>query len=74
MIKALLAVIVMFNATAANTDLYKILNIISDAVFYFLPMLLAFSSAKKFNVNPYLAVVIGACCSILTLPNLWPTV
>ncbi|WP_342562958.1 beta-glucoside-specific PTS transporter subunit IIABC [Paenibacillus sp. FSL R7-0345] len=66
MIKALLAVIVMFNATAANTDLYKILNIISDAVFYFLPMLLAFSSAKKFNVNPYLAVVIGG---VLLHPN-----
>ncbi|NQX46548.1 PTS glucose transporter subunit IIA [Paenibacillus tritici] len=66
MIKALLAVIVMFNATAANSDLYKILNIISDAVFYFLPMLLAFSSAKKFNVNPYLAVVIGG---VLLHPN-----
>lgn len=66
MIKALLAIIVMFNATAATTDLYKILNIISDAVFYFLPMLLAFSSAKKFNVNPYLAVVIGG---VLLHPN-----
>lgn len=66
MIKALLAIIVMFNATAASTDLYKILNIISDAVFYFLPMLLAFSSAKKFNVNPYLAVVIGG---VLLHPN-----
>lgn len=66
MIKALLAVILMFNSTAAATDLYKILNIISDAVFYFLPMLLAFSSAKKFAANPYLAVVIGG---VLLHPN-----
>lgn len=36
-----------------------ILNTISGAVFYFMPLLLAFSSAKVFGASPYLAVTIA---------------
>lgn len=37
-----------------------ILNSISGAVFYFMPILLAFSSAKVFKTSPYLATTVAA--------------
>jgi len=39
--------------------IYIILNATSDAVFYFLPMLLAVTSARKFGANQFLAIVIA---------------
>jgi len=39
---------------------YSILTIASMSVFYFLPVLLAFTAAKKFDVSPYISVLIGA--------------
>ena len=36
-----------------------ILKLISDAVFYFMPILLAFSSAKVFKASPYLAATVA---------------
>lgn len=39
---------------------YVILSAASMSVFYFLPILLAFTSAQRFKVNPYIAAVIGA--------------
>ncbi|WP_196590771.1 beta-glucoside-specific PTS transporter subunit IIABC [Pectinatus frisingensis] len=43
-----------------STSTYKILFTAADAVFYFLPVFLAFSAGKKFNVNPFISAVIGA--------------
>lgn len=39
---------------------YIILNTISNAVFYFLPILLAHSAAKVFDANPVLAMCVAA--------------
>ncbi|MFM1524349.1 MULTISPECIES: PTS transporter subunit EIIC [Helcococcus] len=39
---------------------YKILTIASMTVFYFLPVILAYTTAKYFKANPVLAMVIGA--------------
>lgn len=39
---------------------YVILSAASMSVFYFLPIMLAFTSALRFKVNPYIAAVIGA--------------
>ncbi len=44
-----------------------ILNTISDAVFYFMPILLAFSAAREFKASPYLAATIA---SFLLHPDL----
>jgi len=43
----------------SSSGTYMIFNAAADSVFYFLPMLLAYSSAKKFDANPFLAVVVG---------------
>lgn len=39
---------------------YKILTIASMTVFYFLPVILAYTSAKYFEANPVISMVIGA--------------
>ena len=54
----------MMVATAAGwldpaSGTHAVLNAASDSVFYFLPMLLAVTSARRFNCNPYVAMVIA---------------
>lgn len=66
MIKAVLAVYTAFGWLQANDPTYQVINFMADAAFYFLPILLANSAAKKFNTNPYLAMMIGG---ILLHPN-----
>lgn len=67
MIKALLALLVVMNLIDTEGQTYYIMNFIGDAAFYFLPILLAVSSAKKFNCNPYFAIVLAG---VLLHPNL----
>ena len=59
MIKAILALLVAFNLADKNGDTYRVLSFMADAAFYFLPILLASSAAKKFKCNPYLAMMLG---------------
>ncbi len=59
MIKAVLALVVAFQWVDNSSQTYQIINFMADAGFYFLPILLANSAAKKFNCNPYLAMMVG---------------
>lgn len=59
MIKAVLALLVAFSLIDKTGDTYKGLSFMADAAFYFLPILLANSAAKKFRCNPYLAMMLG---------------
>lgn len=67
MIKAVLALLVAFKLVSNETTIYQVLNFMADAAFYFLPILLASSAAKKFKCNPYLAMMLGG---ILLHPTL----
>lgn len=67
MIKAVLALLVAFKLISNETTIYQVLNFMADAAFYFLPILLASSAAKKFKCNPYLAMMLGG---ILLHPTL----
>lgn len=49
-----------FNFDFEATDTYKILNATADAVFYFMPVMLGYTSGKTFKTNPFLGMVIGA--------------
>lgn len=55
MLKALLALLVVFGLIDNTSQTYYILNFFSDAIFYFLPILLAFTEAQKLKCNPVLA-------------------
>lgn len=62
MIKALLVILTTTLGVLNNTgSTYMILAAAGNSVFYFLPLFLAFSSAKAFNCNPYISVaMVGA--------------
>lgn len=59
MLKALIVVLTAFHVLSADSQTYQILAIIADSAFYFLPILLAHTSATKFKCNPYVAMAIA---------------
>lgn len=61
MIKALLVILTTtLGILDTNGGTYKILAAAGNSVFYFLPLFLAYSSAKAFKCNPYIALAIVA--------------
>lgn len=59
MIKALLALLVALKLVDAGSQTYQIFNAFGDALFTFLPFILAFSAAKRFKCNPYVSAVLA---------------
>lgn len=59
MLKALMALLVVFKVIDTSTQTYYIINFFADAVFYFLPILLAFCQAQKMKCNPVLAAAVA---------------
>lgn len=59
MLKALMALLVVFHVIDPSTQTYYIINFFADAVFYFLPILLAFCQAQKMKCNPVLAAAVA---------------
>lgn len=66
MLQAVLSLLVVFNLVSNESQTYQIVQFMADSAFYFLPILLAMSSAQKFKTNAYLAAMIGG---ILLHPN-----
>ncbi|MEY8462756.1 beta-glucoside-specific PTS transporter subunit IIABC [Streptococcus merionis] len=58
-----------FGMTADNSALYVILNAAGDGFFQFLPLLIALTSARKFRMNEFTALAIGAALVYPTLPG-----
>lgn len=60
-IKGLNALLVFLLGTGFSTSgTYLVLNAIGDSIFYFLPIILGYTAAKKFNVNVVVGMIIGA--------------
>lgn len=57
----------MLNIMSDQGDLYRILTIVGDAGFYFLPIFIAFSAAKRFKCSPYISMLLA---TILIHPSL----
>ena len=60
MIKAVLALLVVFNVISTDSQTYYMFNVFADGVFYFLPLILAFTTAQKLKSSPVLAVGVAA--------------
>ena len=60
MIKGLTAMCASFGWLAKISGTYEVLYAIGDGFFYFLPLILAITSAKKFKVDRFTAITIGA--------------
>ncbi|MGG0661632.1 PTS transporter subunit EIIC, partial [Bacillus altitudinis] len=67
MLKALLILLPMLNLMKEDSQTYLVLKIISDAAFFFLPILLAYTSSQKFGTNPMVSM---ALAGVLLHPNL----
>ncbi len=66
MVKALLALLVVFELIDNQSQTYYLLNLFADGVFYYLPLLLAVTEAQKLKCNPILAAGVAA---IMLHPN-----
>jgi PTS system beta-glucosides-specific IIC component len=60
MVKAVMALLVVFKIISTDSQTYYMLNVFADSVFYFLPVMIAFSEAKKLKCNPILAASVAA--------------
>ncbi|MGN8244268.1 beta-glucoside-specific PTS transporter subunit IIABC [Cellulomonas soli] len=73
LLKALLAVVVKADPDFATTSTYAIWFAAADAIFQFLPILLAITSAKRFKANQFTSVAIAAAliysATIAVIPN-----
>ena len=63
MLKALMALLTVFHLVNSDSQTYYILNFFADATFAFLPILLAYTTAKRMKCNAILAMsVAGIMC------------
>lgn len=72
MLKVILMVLTTFGVLSTDMGTYKILYAAADAIFYFLPVALALTAAKKFGCNQFVALVIAGAMiypDIITLVN-----
>ena len=66
-LKGLLAIFVSLQWIDKASSTYSILFAASDSLFYFMPLIIAFTAAKKFDANPIMAVTIAGA---LIYPNI----
>ncbi|MBC1395902.1 PTS transporter subunit EIIC [Listeria welshimeri] len=59
-LRGLLILCVQLGWISEDSGTYSILFVTSMSVFYFLPVLLAFTSARRFGASPYISALIGA--------------
>lgn len=66
-LKGILAALIGFKVLTPTSGTYVVLNAIGDATFYFLPVVLGFSAAKKLGSDP---IVLGIVGGILIYPQI----
>ncbi|MDR0922540.1 MAG: PTS transporter subunit EIIC [Lactobacillales bacterium] len=66
-LKGLLAMFTGFHWLSKSSNIYLILNAMGDAIFYFLPILVGFSAAKKLKGDPIITAVIGGAIMYPTI-------
>ncbi|SHJ11942.1 PTS system beta-glucoside-specific IIA component, Glc family (TC 4.A.1.2.6)/PTS system beta-glucoside-specific IIB component, Glc family (TC 4.A.1.2.6)/PTS system beta-glucoside-specific IIC component, Glc family (TC 4.A.1.2.6) [Clostridium cavendishii DSM 21758] len=59
MIKGFLALFSALGWVSAESGTYMILNAIGDGIFMYLPVILGYTSAKKFGLKPFVGLLIG---------------
>ncbi|MDU5108940.1 MAG: beta-glucoside-specific PTS transporter subunit IIABC [Clostridium sp.] len=69
LLKGVMALLTALKLISESNSEYAVLSMIADAPFYFLPFLVAFSAAKKFKTNEFLAVTIAGVIMYPTIIN-----
>lgn len=65
-LKALLTIFTTFGILTADDTIYKVFYYVADAALYYLPILVAFTTATKFRCNKLVAVALAAA---MVFPN-----
>jgi len=60
MMKGFIALFVFFGWMSEQSGIYTLIYGIADALFTFMPVVVGYTSAKKFNMDPMLGLAIGA--------------
>ena len=66
-IKGLLSLLLTFGAIAEESQTYAVINAMSDSVFFFLPIFVGFTAARRLGADPIIVAIIGG---VLTYPSL----
>lgn len=66
-LKGILAALTGFRVLSTTSGTYVILNAVGDATFYFLPVVLGFTAAKKLGSDPIVLAIVGG---IIIYPSL----
>ncbi|MDK1717362.1 beta-glucoside-specific PTS transporter subunit IIABC [Dellaglioa algida] len=60
LIKGVLVLLTSLGVLTDKSGTYVVLNTAADTFFYFLPVFLAYTAAKKFKTDPFIAMTLGA--------------
>ncbi|PRR81523.1 sucrose-specific PTS transporter subunit IIBC [Clostridium vincentii] len=71
LLMGLLGMCKTFGWVSGDSGIFVLLDMFSNAAFVFLPVLIAFSAAKEFDVNPFLAATLGGILIHPALQNGW---
>ncbi|MEI3192202.1 MAG: hypothetical protein V8S36_08230 [Lachnospiraceae bacterium] len=71
MLRVVLSLISYFNADASASTTYQLFNFVSQAPFYFMPILIAYGASRVLKSNPVFAITIAAA---LLYPDFTTTV
>lgn len=61
MLKAVLQILTYTNLMSAEGSTYAVLSFVGDVGFYFLPVIIGYTAAKKFGCNVFIGMALGAC-------------
>lgn len=67
MIKGLNTILNAVGCYSADSGIYNLINAIGDSIFYFFPIVIGYNAAKKFKLNPYIGLMIGAALCYPTI-------
>lgn len=59
LLKGLLAILIACHAITPDSGTAAILNAVGDALFYFFPVILGYTSAETFGLNKFLGMILG---------------
>lgn len=59
MVKTLLIIFTLIGIMDKSGQTYQILTFVGDTPFYFLPIMLSYSAAQKFKMNPMMGMLLG---------------
>ena len=72
-LKGILALLVQFKVVADSSDTYQIISAMADSMFYFLPIIIGFTAARRLGSDPIVVAIIGGVLAYPSTTSSRPT-